>query len=227
MTELSENEFKAGKRIPEGYRTEFNFFLHQNKHTSQITESSQGTAFGQGTYQTVCDEKEKNECELKMLIHIGFPKTVPMPKYFFVDIADKHTSERLQCDGEVPNHCFQFAWTEPDKNWITDENMVEHEIKTDDPDYERPFSYAVGTIQKNGVFTMSFNRTFDPDVGKEFIKGQTKEIVVGAMGTDLNFDGSKMRYHSHKMEMRLGNEIWFASKEHHSRKLTDLPDLYL
>ena len=93
--------------------------------------------------------------------------------------------------------------------WLTLDNDDEYLIKDGPKPFENPeVSYD------QGLWTINFRREFDPDFGSKWEKGQTKQIVIG-----VNFRPKEHSWnnevlgHSHKHEMRLGNEIWSSSKK--------------
>ena len=73
-----------------------------------------------------------------------------------------------------------------------------------------PFRDGHGKMDNDRVFEMTFTRQFDPHEGfVKWEKGQTKQLIVG---TVIKEYGKDVLAHSHKMEVRLGNEIWVKEK---------------
>ena len=50
MTDVSESEYAEGIRIPQGYLTEFNFWLHESKAPEEKKMSDRLVTSGVGNY---------------------------------------------------------------------------------------------------------------------------------------------------------------------------------
>ena len=72
-----------------------------------------------------------------------------------------------------------------------------------------PFQHIQGRyLKKQNIYQMEFSREFHGDLGSKWAIGETKELMIGAM---IPTGGDKKKLaHSHKMEMRVGNEIWMT-----------------
>ena len=72
----------------------------------------------------------------------------------FIDIADDHGSERLQCgtDGQ----CEQFVWKTAKKEWITEGNKPKALPKDDEKGL--PFLKIDSRLDENKVFHMYASR---------------------------------------------------------------------
>ena len=57
---------------------------------------------------TNCNKIETSDCELEMTINIEFKEE--LPKHVFIDIANRHHSERLQCGIAIAEKCTQSSW---------------------------------------------------------------------------------------------------------------------
>ena len=218
MTVLSADDWEKGVRIAHGFSTEFNFELFKVEAAHMITENHLATAFGIGSYETKCDKKSNNQCEITIMMNATFFNAEDKPDTVFVDIADKHSSERLQCD--TKSVCKQYVWKEANKKWITEEDYRKTAIDSAHPK-GLPFRKITGQYLDQGFYTLSFTREFNADLASKWHLGETKEIMIGTFLPQTD-QGKKQLAHSHKMEIRLGNEVWMADKH---RKLSG--ELYL
>ena len=66
----------------------------------------------------------------------------------------------------------------------------------------------MGSSFSQKIYTLNYNRLFDPDEGVRWKKGELLQMVIGAsMAED--------KAHSHKLEVRLGDEIRMPVKNAH------------
>ena len=73
------------------------------------------------------------------------------------------------------------------------------------------FDRVVGALDhRDNIFSLAFSRPFVPIDGPSWAKGQTKQMVIGAV---FNKKGAPVITHSRKHEVRLGNEIWMAANK--------------
>ena len=162
---------------------------------------------------------------MTVMLNASFVELHDNPSELFIDIADKHSSERLQCDYLAV--CKQFVWKSEGSKWITEKDFEQTRVDTT-KDRGMPFHTFTGKyFDKQQVYEMEFSREFHADAGSPWHLGETKEIMIGAM---IPIGDQKILAHSHKMEVRLGNEVWLSEKEHKkndgSRHLSDKFDQF-
>ena len=80
-----------------------------------------------------------------------------------------------------------------------------------------PFQGSQSHMSKNKIFTLTYQRLFDPEAGKRWKRGELLQMVVGAQFPKA--DGGKRLVHSHKMEVRLGDVIGMPVKKSAHRLL--------